>query len=84
LGDAKRFADFDWHSYKQEKHICSQTIRTVKDKHKNTLLHIACGFGRLKSVQLLYSVCPELIDELDDKHHNPVDVAIKVSQIKKL
>ncbi len=51
----------------------------IRDKHKNTLLHIACGFGRLKSVQFLLSVCPQLLYENDDKEHNAVDVAIKVS-----
>ena len=50
----------------------------IRDKHKNTLLHIACGFGRLKSVQFLLSVCPQLLYENDDKEHNAVDVAIKV------
>jgi hypothetical protein len=41
-------------------------------------MHIACGFGRLKSAQALMKACPLLIDELDDKGHNPIDVAIKV------
>jgi hypothetical protein len=41
-------------------------------------MHIACGFGRLRSVQTLMKLCPKLIDQLDDKNHDPIDVAIKV------
>ncbi len=41
-------------------------------------MHIACGFGRLKSVQTLMKLCPKLIEQNDDKGHNPIDVAIKV------
>lgn len=54
----------------------------MKDKHKNTLMHIACGFGRLKSVQTLMKVCPKLIDQVDDKGHTPIDVAIKHGQLE--
>lgn len=41
-------------------------------------MHIACGFGRLKSVQALVKMCPSLIEQVDDKGHNPIDVSIKV------
>ncbi len=51
----------------------------IRDKHKNTLMHIACGFGRLKSVQCLFKFSPTLFDQIDDKGHNPIDIAIKVS-----
>jgi hypothetical protein len=58
-----------------------QDIVSIRDKHKNTLMHIACGFGRLRSVQTLMKLCPKLIDQLDDKNHDPIDVAIKVIKI---
>jgi ankyrin repeat protein len=51
----------------------------IRDKHQNTLLHIACGFGRLKSAQCLMKFSPTLVDQIDDKGHNPIDVAIKVN-----
>lgn len=57
-------------------------LMTIKDKHKNTLMHIACGFGRLKSVQILMKICPKMIDRLDDKGHSPIDVAIKHGQLE--
>jgi hypothetical protein len=52
---------------------------SIRDRHKNSLMHIACGFGRLKSVQVLMKLCPKLIDLTDDKGHNPIDIAIKVN-----
>ena len=53
-------------------------LLSIRDRHKNTLLHIACGFSRLKSVQTLMKLCPMLIEQLDDKGHSPIEVAIKV------
>jgi len=44
-------------------------------------MHIACGFGRLKSVQTLMKLYPKMIEQLDDKGHTPVDVAIKHGQL---
>jgi hypothetical protein len=53
-------------------------LLNIRDKYKNSLLHIASGFGRLKSVDFLLKTCPELIDQLDEKKHTPCDIAIKV------
>lgn len=60
--------------------LVQHDLTSIRDKHKNTLLHIACGFGRLKSVQTLMKLCPKLIELKDDKEHTPIDVAIKVSR----
>jgi ankyrin repeat protein len=54
----------------------------IRDKHRNTLLHIACAFGRLKSAQTLLKMCPALLDHLDDKGHSALDVAIKHGQLE--
>ena len=62
--------------------VCQNNLISIRDKHRNTLLHIACGFGRLKSAQTLLKMCPILIDQLDDKGHNPCDVAIKHGQLE--
>lgn len=62
--------------------MCQNNLLNIRDKHQNTLLHIACGFGRLKSVQTLIKMCPVLIDQVDDKGHNPLDVAIKHGQLE--
>ena len=58
--------------------LSQSELLNFRDKHKNTLLHIACGFGRLKSIACLLQICQALINEKDDKGHNPIDVAIKV------
>jgi hypothetical protein len=50
----------------------------VRDKHKNNLMHIAAGFGRTKSVQIILKQCPTIVDQIDDKGHSPIDLAIKV------
>ena len=61
------------------KHILSHCdIASIRDKHDNSLMHIACGFGRLKSIQTLMSLCPKSIELFNKKGHNPIDVAIKV------
>jgi ankyrin repeat protein len=57
-------------------------LLSIKDKHLNTLMHIAAGFGRLKSVQALMKLCPKMIEQLDDKNHTPIDVAIKHGQLE--
>lgn len=56
-------------------------LTTIRDKHKNSLMHIACGFGRLKSVQTLMKLCPQLVELTDEKGHTPIDIAIKHGQI---
>lgn len=53
-------------------------LLSIRDRNKNSFMHIACGFGRLKSVQTLLKLCPELINLTDNKGHDPIDVAIKV------
>ena len=53
-------------------------LKNIRDKNKNNFMHIACGFGRLKSVQTLLKLCPDLINLADNRGHNPIDVAIKV------
>ncbi len=65
------------------KNLLSQhDLTMIRDKHQNTLLHIACGFGRVKSVQALIKICPRLVDFKDDRGHTPVDIAIKHGQIE--
>ncbi len=61
--------------------LAQHDLTAIRDKHQNTLLHIACGFGRLKSVQALVKLCPRLVDLKDDRGHTPVDIAIKHGQI---
>ena len=62
--------------------LSKHDLTTIRDKHKNTLMHIACGFGRLKSVQTLMKLCPRLVELADEKGHTPIDIAIKHGQIE--
>jgi ankyrin repeat protein len=64
-----------------KKSLLSQyDLINIRDKHKNTILHIACGFSRLKSIELLLNINPCLINEKDEKGHTAIDVAIKHGQ----
>ncbi|CAF0837743.1 unnamed protein product [Brachionus calyciflorus] len=57
-------------------------IEEIRDKHRNNLLHIACGLGRPNSVKTLVRYFPKLIEQLNDKQQKPIDVAIKHNQSK--
>lgn len=76
------FSYFCFEFFLKKNILPQHDLLSIKDKHRNTLMHIACGFGRLKSVQLLFKICPKLVDQIDDKGHNPIDVAIKHGQLE--
>lgn len=66
-----------------KKSLLSQyDLINIRDKHKNTILHIACGFGRLKSIELILSINSNLLNEKDEKGHTAIDVAIKHGQFE--